>query len=150
MPDGIQLQPAAQAVTPLELADFSSGMPDDPPDLPRRLERRSIRHYTTQDFFTFVQDWAPDGPLPAPYEYSNAGVGLLGYLVADALDTDWWDLIEARVTGPLQMRDTVMEVDGARRARLAEGTGRTARGRPNGQSSPSTQPASCARRPRIC
>jgi CubicO group peptidase (beta-lactamase class C family) len=50
MPEGIRLRPAAQQVTLLELADFTSGMPDDPPDLPWGLERRSIEHYTTQDF----------------------------------------------------------------------------------------------------
>jgi CubicO group peptidase (beta-lactamase class C family) len=121
MPSGVQLQPAAQAVTLLELADFSSGMPDDPPDLPRRLEERSIEHYTTEDLFEFVQNWAPAEPLPAPYEYSNAGIGLLGYLVADALGAPWRDLLEARITGPLQMSDTMMEVDGARRGRLAQG-----------------------------
>ena len=40
MPEGYTLQ--AQQLTPLELADFTSGMPDDPTNLPRLLERRSI------------------------------------------------------------------------------------------------------------
>src|ERR1700761_3230199 len=38
MPKGYTLQ--AQQLTPLELADFTSGMPDDPTNLPRLLERR--------------------------------------------------------------------------------------------------------------
>jgi len=40
MPNGYTLR--AQQLTPLELADFTSGMPDDPTNLPRGLERRSI------------------------------------------------------------------------------------------------------------
>ena len=40
MPNGYTLR--AQQLTPLELADFASGMPDDPTNLPRGLEQRSI------------------------------------------------------------------------------------------------------------
>ena len=43
MPKGYTLR--ARELTPLELADFTSGMPDDPTNLPRRLERRSIEYY---------------------------------------------------------------------------------------------------------
>ena len=48
MPEGYTLQ--ARQLTPLELADFTSGMPDDPTNLPRLLERRSIDYYTVNDF----------------------------------------------------------------------------------------------------
>src|SRR2546421_3327698 len=51
MPNGYMLR--AQKLTPLELADFTSGMPDDPTNLPRELERRSIDYYTTKDFLTW-------------------------------------------------------------------------------------------------
>ena len=44
VPNGFRLR--AQQLTPLELADFTSGMPDDPTNLPRLLERRSIEFYT--------------------------------------------------------------------------------------------------------
>src|SRR5439155_21452304 len=44
------LHAGAQQLTPLELADFTSGMPDDPTNLPRELERRSIDYYTIKDF----------------------------------------------------------------------------------------------------
>jgi len=50
MPNGYTLR--AQQLTPLELANFTSGMPDDPTNLPRGLERRSIESYTVKDFLT--------------------------------------------------------------------------------------------------
>jgi CubicO group peptidase (beta-lactamase class C family) len=81
MPAGYTLRPEAQEMTPLELADFTSGMPDDPTDLPHRLEQRSIEHYTTKDFLTWVSRWKPVSTPPAQYLYSNAGIGLLGYLI---------------------------------------------------------------------
>ena len=82
MPNGFRLR--AQQLTPLELADFTSGMPDDPTNLPRLLERRSIEFYTVRDFLTWASNYQPRTRLPAPYKYSNAGIGLLSYLVATA------------------------------------------------------------------
>jgi len=54
MPNGYRLR--AQQLTPLELADFTSGMPDDPTNLPRGLEQRSIEHYTVRDFLTWASN----------------------------------------------------------------------------------------------
>jgi CubicO group peptidase (beta-lactamase class C family) len=82
MPNGYTLR--AQRLTPLELADFTSGMPDDPTDLPRGLEQRSIKHYTVKDFLTWASNYEPGTQLPAPYKYSNAGIGLLSYLLTTA------------------------------------------------------------------
>src|SRR5262245_7330070 len=50
MPDGYTLR--AQQLTPMQLADFTSGMPDDPTNLPRGLEQRSIQHYRVKDYRT--------------------------------------------------------------------------------------------------
>ncbi len=54
MPDGIKLEPLAQKATAIQLASFQSGMPDDPTNLPPKLEMRSIEHYTTKDFLMWV------------------------------------------------------------------------------------------------
>jgi len=120
-PPGEHLQPSARAMRLAMLATHTAGLPDDPPGLPRRLEMRSIRHYTTKDFFRFISNWQPDGPLPAPYSYSNAGVGLLGYLVADAANEEWPRLVADRITGPLQMLDTSIRPTREKRARLSQG-----------------------------
>ena len=64
MPEGYTLR--TQQLTPLELADFTSGMPDDPTNLPRGLERRSIENYTVKDFLTWASNYEPRTQLPAP------------------------------------------------------------------------------------
>ena len=89
MPDRMKLELLAQKATPLELASFQTGMPDDPTNLPPKLEMRSIQHYTPKDFLNWVAHWKPEVPPPAPYKYSNAGIGLLGYLVMDATGKNW-------------------------------------------------------------
>jgi CubicO group peptidase (beta-lactamase class C family) len=107
-------------VTLLELADFTSGLPDDPPDLPRRLEMRGVEHYTVADLMRFFEGWEP-AELPAPYRYSNIGVGLLGLSIAHRADRPWPELIRTRITEPLGMTDTGERVRDGARERLARG-----------------------------
>ena len=121
MPSGYTLRPEAQAVTPLELADFTSGMPDDPPHLPQRLEQRSIEHYTTKDFLTWISGWRPASVPPAPYLYSNAGIGLLGYLIATATGTDWDQQLRRQILDPLSMPDTALRPSPEQMKRMAKG-----------------------------
>src|SRR5207248_1827668 len=54
MPSGYTLR--AQQLTPLELADFTSGMWDDPTDLPRAVQPRSIEYYTMKDFLAWASN----------------------------------------------------------------------------------------------
>ena len=121
MPAGYTFRPEAQEITPLELADFTSGMPDDPPHLPQRLEMRSIEHYTTKDFLTWVSRWRPVSTPPAPYLYSNAGVGLLGYLVATATATKWDKQLGSQILQPLSMTDTELRPTSEQMKRMAKG-----------------------------
>lgn len=121
MPGGYKLQPGAQSVTPLEFADFTSGMPDDPPNLPRKLEQRSIEHYTTKDFLTWASHWTPATALPAPYLYSNAGIGVLSYLVTTATSTLWDNQLNGEILGPLGMPDTLLRPDAEQMKRMAKG-----------------------------
>ncbi|MCJ2130971.1 serine hydrolase domain-containing protein [Methylobacterium sp. E-045] len=123
----LRLHACAAAVTPLQLADFTSGMPELPGDVPRRLAERGIDTYTSEDFLAWVGRWAPgDGGrcnLPAPYRYSNASVGLLGYLVAERLGARWEELVRARITGPLRMSSTTVRVPPDQAGRIAQGFG---------------------------
>lgn len=61
--------------------------------------------------------------LPAPYRYSNASVGLLGYLVAERLGSPWRQLLRDRITVPLHMISTTVEVPSDREDRVAQGFG---------------------------
>ena len=122
MPNGYTLR--AQQLTPLELADFTSGMPDDPTNLPRGLEQRSIEHYTVRDFLTWASNYEPTTRLPAPYRYSNAGIGLLSYLVATATGKIWEDQVNSEIFQPLGMADTTLRPTPEQQKRLAQGHNR--------------------------
>ena len=122
MPDGYTLR--AQQLTPLELADFTSGMPDDPTNLPGGLEQRSIDHYTVRDFLTWASNYEPTTRLPAAYRYSNAGIGLLSYLVATATGKSWEDQVNSEILQPLGMADTTLRPTPEQQERLAQGHNR--------------------------
>jgi len=122
MPNGYTLR--AQQLTPLELADFTSGMPDDPTNLPRGLEQRGIEHYTVKDFLTWAANYEPRTRLPAPYKYSNAGIGLLSYLVATATRKTWEEQLNSEILQPLVMNDTTLRPTTEQQRRLAQGHNR--------------------------
>ncbi len=119
IPEGYTLR--AQQLTPLELADFTSGMPDDPTNLPRELERRGIEYYTVKDFLTWASQYDPATQLPPPYRYSNAGIGLLSYLVATATCKTWEDQVNSEILQPLGMADTTLRPTPEQQKRLAQG-----------------------------
>src|SRR5262245_23266136 len=128
MPNGYTLR--ARQLTPLELADFTSGMPDDPTNLPRGLEQRSIEHYTVRDFLTWASNYEPRTRLPAPYKYSNAGIGLLSYLVATATGKTWEEQLNSEILQPLGMADTTLRPTPEQQRRLAQGHNRAGQNAP--------------------
>ena len=62
---------------------------------------RSIEHYTTRDFLTWVSHWKPVVPPPAPYKYSNSGIGLLSYLVTNATSKSREEQLNDEMVTPL-------------------------------------------------
>ncbi len=128
MPNGYTLR--AQQLTPLELADFTSGMPDDPTNLPRELEQRSIESYTVKDFLAWASNYEPGTQLPASYKYSNAGIGLLSYLVATATGKTWEDQVNSEILQPLGMADTTLRPTPEQQKRLAQGHSRAGQDAP--------------------
>jgi CubicO group peptidase (beta-lactamase class C family) len=128
MPNGYTLR--AQQLTPMELADFTSGMPDDPTNLPRGLEQRSIEHYTVKDFLIWASNYEPKTRLPAPYKYSNAGIGLLSYLVATATGQPWEEQLNSEILQTLGMNDTTLRPTPRQQDRLAQGHNRAGQDAP--------------------
>jgi CubicO group peptidase (beta-lactamase class C family) len=128
MPNGYTLR--AQQLTPLELADFTSGMPDDPTNLPRLPGRRGIEYYTVKDFLTWASNYEPRTQLPAPYRYSNAGIGVLSYLVATATGKTWEDQLNSEILQPLGMGDTTLRPTPEQQKRLAQGHSRAGQNAP--------------------
>lgn len=57
--------------------------------------------------------------IGSQWEYSNLGVGVLGYLLARAAHSDFDTLVRQRITGPLGMGDTVIALPPDKASRMA-------------------------------
>jgi CubicO group peptidase (beta-lactamase class C family) len=69
--------------------------------------------------------------LPAPYRYSNAGIGLLSYLVATATGKTWEDQVNSEILQPLGMADTTLRPTPEQQKHLAQGHNRTGQDAPH-------------------
>ena len=104
----VPLQRCTAAITLTQMADFRSGLPELPGNLP---PRHSIEYYTRADMMRWlasIPSPAGDCGLPARYLYSNASVGILGDILANAADTPWEAQVADRITGPLGMTSTAI------------------------------------------
>jgi CubicO group peptidase (beta-lactamase class C family) len=142
-----RLKPMTGQVTLQDLGDFTGGFPSyAPPCVWQRqppgclpTSRPKLTVYTARDFVKFFQGAIPRDyqakphkpvyTLPAPYNYSDFSVGLLGLLLGGdprarltnaALD-GWFGLISQRLLGPLHMDSTYLYVPSASQARVAPG-----------------------------
>jgi CubicO group peptidase (beta-lactamase class C family) len=118
-----QLPSLVGEVTLKDLGDFTGGFPTlaplcDKHHTPGCLPsaRPSIEQYTAQDFIRFFQHTTlPVTTLPAPYNYSDFSVGLLGLLLGDngaplsneAL-SGWFSELQSDLLDPLSMTNTYL------------------------------------------
>jgi len=138
------LEPLTAEITLEELGDFTGGFPSyaeacGSPPVPGCLPsaRPMIDTYTGQDFAEYFQTALPmnsfnDPPtlvstLPAPYNYSDYSIGLLGLLLGDQSNaplsndalTGWFDAVENLILTPLGMKSTYLF--GAKGALIVDG-----------------------------
>lgn len=118
-------QVGERAITLLDLATHTSGLPRMPPGLmPPDMENP----YATVDATMLREMLAGLTPTRGPgerYEYSNLGYALLGQALAHAGGQSWETLVRERVLEPLGMKETWAEVPAAKQALFA--TGHTSR-----------------------
>lgn len=110
----------------ITLADLSSqlsGIPSIPSNLQPKDDNNPFADYTVPQLYEFVSGFTPARPAGQTYEYSNAGVGLLGHILTLRAKADYETLVRQRITGPLGMNDTAITLTPAMRQHLAVGYG---------------------------
>ncbi len=113
------LAPAAAAVTLGQLATHTSGMPALPANFRPADALDPYADYTVAQLYAWLRDYRPAAAPPQPASYSNVGFGLLGHLLEGIYGQPYATLVAERITGPLGMRDTLIELDAGRAARFA-------------------------------
>lgn len=118
-------------ITLLHLATHTSGLPRLPGNLAPSNPGNPYADYSVEQMYEFLSAHDLTRQVGGSAEYSNLGVGLLGHVLARKAGMDYEKLVQARITGPLEMRDTVIQLTPEQRARLAGGHDRQLRPVPN-------------------
>jgi D-alanyl-D-alanine-carboxypeptidase/D-alanyl-D-alanine-endopeptidase len=119
-----------RAITLLDLATQSSGLPRLPENLLPKDPANPYAGYTAQDMKRFLAGYVLPRAPGARYEYSNLGLGLLGKALAERSGTSYEELIRTRIATPLGMNDTAIALSPRMAERLAKG--HDAAGKPAG------------------
>jgi CubicO group peptidase (beta-lactamase class C family) len=108
-----------KVITLRNLSLQDSGLPRLPDNMRFGDPLDPYADYTEADLLAFLSHYQLTRDPGSRYEYSNLGVGLLGYLLARAAHTDYATLLRQRITGPLGLEDTVIALSPAQQARFA-------------------------------
>jgi len=108
-------------ITLLDLATHYSGLPRLPSNYPARNQVTPDPHYSAPELYDFLSHYTLTRDPGTKYEYSNLGAGLLGYVLTLRAGEDYDSLLRSRITGPLHMVNTAVELTPAMRAQLAPG-----------------------------
>ena len=102
-------------ITLLDLATHYSGLP--------RMPNNYNLEYSVDQMYDFLSHYTLTRAPGAKYEYSNFGAGLLGQVLAERAGTDYETLLRDRITEPLGMNHTAMQLTPEMEANLIPGFG---------------------------
>ena len=110
-----------QSITLTDLATHTSGLPRLPTNLVPANRDNPYADYTVEQLYGFLSSYTLTRDIGSQYDYSNLGGGLLGHLLARRAGMSYGALVQARITGPLGMTSTSIELSAEQRGRLAVG-----------------------------
>lgn len=120
-PDVTLPAPNGRAITLLDLATHTSGLPRLPSNLKPRDPADPYAGYTDAKLYAGLHGATLNSRPGVAYAYSNLGAGLLGQLLARRAGLPYADLLAARITGPLGLTDTAITLSPEQKARRAIG-----------------------------
>lgn len=108
-------------ITLADLSTHTSSLPRLADNMPYGDLADPYADYTEALMLEFLGRSELPRDIGSQHEYSNFGVGLLGYLLGRAAGSDYETLLRERITGPLGMTDTAVTLSPAQQARFAPG-----------------------------
>jgi len=110
-----------KAITLLHLATHTSGLPRLPENFAPAEPADPYADYHAADLEAFLAGYALPVDPGARYEYSNLGSGLLGQALAARSGLAFPELLRLRVSAPLGLADTAVDLSGEQASRLVAG-----------------------------
>jgi CubicO group peptidase (beta-lactamase class C family) len=108
-----------QEVTLAELMGNTSGIPDftDFKEMPAW----GMTSHTVDEELSFFKNKPLDFEPGSQWAYSSSGFEVLGAVIEEVTGTSYGDQLQARIFGPLEMKNTGLDVDGLILSKRAQG-----------------------------
>jgi CubicO group peptidase (beta-lactamase class C family) len=122
LPEGVKApERGGKVITLLDLATHSSGLPRMPTNFAPKDTENPYADYGADRMYGFLTGYTLTRDIGAQYEYSNFGMGLLGFLLARKLNLSYEQAITQRVLTPLALSETRITLTPDLAARFATG-----------------------------
>jgi serine-type D-Ala-D-Ala carboxypeptidase/endopeptidase len=132
-------------ITLQDLSTQSSGLPRMPTNFHPKDESNPYVDYSVAQLYQFLSGYRLTRDIGAQYEYSNLGVGLLGYALTLRAGTNYETMVRTRILDPLGMKSTRVTLTPEMKTRLAIGHGPSLDPVPNWDLSPALAGAGALR-----
>ncbi|MDF1795361.1 MAG: serine hydrolase [Coxiellaceae bacterium] len=112
--------------TPITVSDcvaHLSGLPSNPTNLAFNDPENIYAGYTEADFLQFIRSVKPTIKPGSRYIYSNTGYALVGTILSRLYQKPYADLLHTKVTQPLQMNNTFVNIPQKYQSDLASNYG---------------------------
>jgi CubicO group peptidase (beta-lactamase class C family) len=122
LPAGVTLHQRGRPITLLDLANYTSGLPNMPGNVPPNwwATPGGLRDYTEAQLYAFLSSHEPKYEPGTHYEYANLGFGLLGNALAHRAGKSYEALLIERICGPLSLEHTRITLSDDMRAHLVQ------------------------------
>ncbi|MEO8026615.1 MAG: serine hydrolase [Bryobacteraceae bacterium] len=122
LPDSVKVpERNGKQITLLDLSMQISGLPRMPTNFRPADPENPFADYTAAKLYEFLNGYALTRDIGEKYEYSNLGVGLLGFALARKSGMTYEELLRKRILVPLGMTSTSITLSADQRKRLAIG-----------------------------
>ncbi len=122
LPEGSRVPASGERkITLVDLSTHTSGLPRMPDNFAPKDPTNPFADYTEERLLSFLAAAKPARAPGVAYEYSNVGVGLLGWAVARKAGKSYEEYLTEQITAPLGMKSTVVTLTPDTKARLAPG-----------------------------
>jgi serine-type D-Ala-D-Ala carboxypeptidase/endopeptidase len=117
LPAGLNLPAPVCAISLADLATHRSGLPRMPNNFKPANPRNPYADYSADQLYTWLRTVQP-GPTDR-FEYSNAGMGLLGHILELKTKSKYEALVRSWIATPLGLTDTCVTLSSEQRSRSA-------------------------------
>ena len=122
LPDSVRVPSRnGKLITLLDLATQTSGLPRMPSNFQPADNLNPFADYDARRMYAFLSGHTLARDPGQQYEYSNLGMGLLGFVLARRAGMSYEALVTKRILEPLGMRDTRITLTPALAPRFAAG-----------------------------